>query len=131
MPTPQEIEAAAGIQPADEVERKRIWGAAAAMASDEQRAPSAADLQRAEALLNAAAAAEAEHLELGHGRAVITLTDGSGDEGEVEVALAFTPELEHRARHAEHDVPADPRPRAAAEHRARRRADRVAASAPP
>lgn len=92
MPTPQEIEAAAGIQPADEVERKRIWGAAQVHAAADERAPSAEDLRLAEVMLAGASAAETEHLALGYGRAVITLTDAASDD-EVEVALAFTPEL--------------------------------------
>ena len=92
MPTPEEIEAAAGIEPVDEVERKRIWAAAQARASTEQRAPSADDLRLAEAMLDAAEAATAEHLEEGRGRAVITLTD-SGNEDEVDVAVEFVPQL--------------------------------------
>ncbi|HVL97026.1 MAG TPA: hypothetical protein VM266_14300 [Solirubrobacteraceae bacterium] len=93
MPTPEEIEAAAGIQPADELDRKRIWAAAQAHASQESRAPAAQDLQVAEAMLSAAKAAGAEHLEEGRGRAVITLTD-SGNDDEVDVAVEFIPQLE-------------------------------------
>jgi hypothetical protein len=93
MPTPEEIEAAAGIQPADELERKRIWAAAQAHASVEGRAPAAEDLRVAEAMLDAAKAAGGEHLAEGRGRAVITLTD-SGAEDEVDVAVEFTPQLE-------------------------------------
>ncbi len=91
MPTPDEIEAAAGIEPVDEVERKRIWAAAQARASTEQRAPSADDLRLAEAMLDAAEAATMEHLEEGRGRAVITLTDTDG-EGEFDVVVMMTPE---------------------------------------
>lgn len=91
MPTPDEIEAAAGIEPVDEVERKRIWAAAQARASVESRAPSADDLRLAEAMLDAAEAATMEHLEEGRGRAVITLTDTDG-EGEFDVVVMMTPE---------------------------------------
>lgn len=94
MPTPQEIEAAAGIQPADELERKRIWAAAQARAAVDGRAPSPEDLRLAEQMLEAARRAAAEHLEEGRGRATITLTD-SGQGDEVDVALEFEPELEH------------------------------------
>jgi hypothetical protein len=93
MPTPDEIEAAAGIEPADELDRKRIWAAAQAHAGAEDRAPSAEDLRVAEAMLGAAKAAGSEHLADGRGRAVITLTD-SGNEDEVDVAVEFTPQLE-------------------------------------
>lgn len=93
MPTPEEIETAAGIQPVDELDRKRIWAAAQAHAIVEQRAPSAADLSLAEAMLAAAKAASAEHLESGRGRATITLTDGAGED-EVDVAVEFLPQLE-------------------------------------
>ena len=54
MPTPEEIEAAAGIQPPDELQRKRIWAAAQAHASADGRAPSAEDLRIAEGMLTAA-----------------------------------------------------------------------------
>jgi hypothetical protein len=93
MPTPEEIEAAAGIEPADELDRKRIWAAAQAHASVEDRAPAARDLQLAEAMLTAARDAGGEHLSDGRGRATITLTD-SGKEDEVDVAVEFTPQLE-------------------------------------
>ena len=91
MPTPEEIEAAAGIEPVDEVERKRIWAAAQARASTEGRAPSADDLRLAEDMLDAADAATEEHLSDGRGRAVITLTDTDG-EGEFDVVVMMTPE---------------------------------------
>jgi hypothetical protein len=96
MPTPDEIEAAAGIQPADELDRKRIWAAAQAHAGVEGRAPGAEDLRVAEAMLDAAREAGGEHLADGRGRAVITLTD-SGAEDEVDVAVEFTPQLEELA----------------------------------
>jgi hypothetical protein len=92
MPTPEEIEAAAGIQPTDEMERKRIWAAAQALAAPEGRAPAAADLGTAERVLDAAKAAAAEHLDAGRGRAVITISDGRGED-EVDVAVEFTPQL--------------------------------------
>lgn len=91
MPTPDEIEAAAGIEPVDEVERKRIWAAAQARASKEGRAPAADDLRLAEDMLDAADAATDEHLGEGRGRAVITLTDTDG-EGEFDVVVTMTPE---------------------------------------
>jgi len=91
MPTPDEIEAAAGIEPVDEVERKRIWAAAQARASAEGRAPAADDLRLAEDMLDAAEAATAEHLTEGRGRAIITLTDTDG-EGEFDVVVMMTPE---------------------------------------
>jgi hypothetical protein len=91
MPTPDEIEAAAGIEPVDEVERKRIWAAAQAKASLEERAPAADDLRLAEAMLDAAEAATLEHLVAGRGRAVITLTD-TANEGEFDVVVMMTPE---------------------------------------
>src|SRR3954451_14027380 len=76
MPTPEEIETAAGIQPTDEMQRKRIWAAAQAHAlADGGRAPSSADLALAESMLQAAALAADEHLQAGLGRATITLTD--------------------------------------------------------
>ena len=90
MPTPDEIEAAAGIEPTDEVERKRIWAAAQVHASDEGRAPSAEDLRMAEAMLDAARAATAEHLAEGRGRAVITFLDVDAEE--FQVSVEFTPE---------------------------------------
>ena len=90
MATPQEIEQAAGIDPVDEIERKRIWAAAQARASEEERSPTADDLKLAERMLQAARAIQEEHLAGGQGRAVITLTDAT--EG-VDVALEFTPDL--------------------------------------
>ena len=91
MPTPEEIEAAAGIEPVDEVDRRRIWAAAQARAGAEGRAPSAEDLRLAEDMLDAADTATAEHLQEGRGRAVITLTDTDG-EGEFDVVVMMTPE---------------------------------------
>jgi hypothetical protein len=94
MPTPDEIEAAAGIHPADELQRKRIWAAAQAHAmADGGRAPSATDLTLAEQMLRAASLASDEHLAEGHGRAVITISDGTGED-EVEVSVEFLPQLE-------------------------------------
>jgi hypothetical protein len=93
MPTPEEIEAAAGIEPTDELQRKRIWAAAQAHASGDGRAPAAADLQLAERMLAAAREVAGEHLAEGRGRAVITLTD-SGAQDEVDVSVEFTPQLE-------------------------------------
>ena len=94
MPTPEEIEEAAGITPADELQRKRIWAAAQAYAIlDGGRAPSAGDLTTAENMLRAAALAQDEHLTEGRGRATITLTD-SGKDDEVDVAVEFVPQLE-------------------------------------
>jgi hypothetical protein len=96
MPTPQEIEAAAGIQPIDELHRKRIWSAAQAHAAAEGRPPGAPDLQIAEQMLQAAQLAGTEHLTDGRGRATITMTDsGRGDE--VDVAVEFVPQLEEVA----------------------------------
>jgi hypothetical protein len=96
MPTPEEIETAAGITPADELQRKRIWAAAQAHAAVDGRAPSAEDLRVAEAMLTAAGLAGDEHLTEGRGRATITLTD-SGREEEVDVAVEFVPQLEELA----------------------------------
>src|SRR4051794_32960990 len=96
MPTPEEIEAAAGIRPTDELHRKRIWAAAQAHAAVEGRAPAAADLRVAEGMLQAANLAGLEHLSEGRGRATITLTD-SGREEEVDVAVEFVPQLEELA----------------------------------
>jgi hypothetical protein len=94
MPTPEEIEEAAGITPADELQRKRIWAAAQAYAIlDGGRAPAATDLTTAENMLRAAALAGDEHLQQGRGRATITLTD-SGKDDEVDVAVEFVPQLE-------------------------------------
>jgi len=93
MPTPEEIESAAGIEPADEMDRKRIWAAAQAHAKARSRAPAAEDLRIAHAMLGAAQAAAAEHLSDGRGRATVTLTDaGRGDE--VDIAVEFVPRLE-------------------------------------
>src|SRR3954452_6129748 len=96
MPTPEEIETAAGITPVDELQRKRIWAAAQAHAAVDGRAPSAEDLRIAEAMLTAAGLAGDEHLADGRGRATITLTD-SGREEEVDVAVEFVPQLEELA----------------------------------
>jgi hypothetical protein len=93
MPTPEEIEAAAGIEAPDELQRKRIWAAAQAHATVEGRAPSAEDLRVADDMLQAASAAAAEHLTEGRGRATITITD-SGRADEVDVAVEFLPQLE-------------------------------------
>jgi len=93
MPTPEEIETAAGISPSDELQRKRIWAAAQALAAGEGRAPAARDLQLAEQALLAANLAGTEHLTEGRGRATITLTD-SGRDDEVDVAVEFVPQLE-------------------------------------
>jgi hypothetical protein len=96
MPTPEEIEQAAGIEPTDELQRKRIWAAAQAYAIlDGGRAPSAGDLSVAESMLRAAALAADEHLQEGRGRATITLTD-SGNDDEVDVSVEFVPQLEER-----------------------------------
>ena len=91
MASPEEIERAAGIEPVDEIERKRIWAAAQAYASDSGRMPTAEDLSLAERMLGAAQAIQEEHLAGGQGRAVITLTDA--EEG-VDVAMQFHPDLE-------------------------------------
>src|SRR3954451_21216541 len=96
MPTPEEIETAAGITPVDELHRKRIWAAAQAHAAVEGRAPSAEDLRLSEEMLQAAQIAGAEHLADGRGRATITLTD-SGRTEEVDVAVEFVPQLEEVA----------------------------------
>ena len=93
MPTPEEIEAAAGIEPPDELTRKRIWAAAQFIASAEGRAPSAEDLRMAEGALDAAHMAAQEHLTEGRGRATITLTD-AGMADEIDVAVEFIPELQ-------------------------------------
>lgn len=93
MPTPDEIEAAAGIEPADELTRKRIWAAAQYLAGSSGRAPAADDLRLAEGVLGAAHLAGQEHLTEGRGRATITLTD-AGMADEIDVAVEFVPELE-------------------------------------
>lgn len=93
MPTPEEIEGAAGIEPTDDLARKRIWAAAQAHAATDGRAPSAEDLRIADAMLSAADEAGEEHLADGRGRAVITLTD-TVEEGEFEVTIELTPEPE-------------------------------------
>lgn len=93
MPTPDEIEAAAGIEPADELSRKRIWAAAQFLARSQGRAPAADDLRLAEGVLDAAHMASQEHLTEGRGRATITLTD-AGMADEIDVAVEFAPELE-------------------------------------
>ena len=92
MASPQELEAAAGIEPTSEMERKRIWAAAQAHASGHGRAPGVEDLQLSERMLNAARAIEGEHLAGGQGRAVITLIDAPDEE--IEVSLEFQPDLE-------------------------------------
>lgn len=94
MPTPEEIEAAAGITPTGEEDRKRIWAAAQAHASPEGRGPAAEDLQVAQAMLAAAGAIGSEHLAAGLGRAIITLTDSASGDEEVDVAVEFSPQLE-------------------------------------
>jgi hypothetical protein len=105
MPTPEEIEAAAGIQPTDELQRKRIWAAAQAHAVlDGGRAPSAGDLSLAENMLRAAGLAAEEHLQEGRGQATITLTD-SGRDDEVDVSVEFIPQLEE---HGEDEVAGTP-----------------------
>ncbi len=94
MPTPEEIEAAAGIQPAGEEDRKRIWAAAQAHASHNSRGPGAEDLRLAEQMLGAAGDLAGEHLAQGRGRATITLTDSETGDEEVDVAVEFSPQLE-------------------------------------
>ncbi|MEA2125662.1 MAG: hypothetical protein QOI80_2444 [Solirubrobacteraceae bacterium] len=94
MPTPEEIEAAAGIAPGGEDDRKRIWAAAQAHAAPENRGPAADDLRIAAAMLEAAGAIGSEHLAAGLGRAVITLTDSETGDEEVDVAVEFSPQLE-------------------------------------
>jgi hypothetical protein len=94
MPTPQEIESAAGIDLHDEVDRRRVWAAAQALASGDSRAPSAGDLRTARQVLDAADAATREHLSEGLGRATITLTDTGEADGEFEVAVECVPQLE-------------------------------------
>lgn len=94
MPTPEEIETAAGIRPAGEEDRKRIWAAAQAHAAPEGRGPGADDLRVAQAMLGAAGAIATEHLASGLGRAVITITDSATAEEEVDVAVEFSPQLE-------------------------------------
>ena len=103
MATPQEIEQAAGIDPIDEIDRKRIWAAAQARASEEERSPSADDLRLADRMLVAAQAIQEEHLAGGQGRATITLTDA---EDGVDVALDFTPELEEAGEDEVRGTPA-------------------------
>src|SRR3954452_13480266 len=93
MPTREKIEPAAGIQPTDELHRKRIWAAAQAHAAGEGRAPAAAHPRVAEGMLQAANLAGLEHLSEGRGRATITLTDSGRDE-EVDVAVECVPQLE-------------------------------------
>ncbi len=94
MPTPEEIEAAAGITPTGEEDRKRIWAAAQAHAAPEGRGPGVEDLRVAQAMLTAAGAIGSEHLAAGLGRAVITLTDSEAGGEEVDVAVEFSPQLE-------------------------------------
>lgn len=94
MPTPEEIEAAAGISPAGEDDRKRIWAAAQAHAAPEGRGPNADDLRIAQAMLQAAGDLRGEHLAQGLGRAIITLTDSPDGDEEVEIGVEFSPQLE-------------------------------------
>lgn len=94
MPTPNEIEAAAGISPASEDDRKRIWAAAQAHAAPEDRGPAAEDLRVAAAMLEAAGAIGTEHLAAGLGRATITLMDSEAGDEEVEVSVEFSPQLQ-------------------------------------
>jgi hypothetical protein len=97
MPTPEEIEAAAGIAPSGEEDRKRIWAAAQAHAAPAGRGPAADDLRVAAAMLEAAGAISSEHLEAGRGRAVITLIDSENGDEEVDVSIEFSPQLEELA----------------------------------
>ena len=97
MPTPEEIEAAAGITPAGEEDRRRIWAAAQALASLQSRGPAPNDLRVAQLVLDAAGAISREHLDKGLGRAVITRTDSEAGDGEVEIGVEFSPELEEIA----------------------------------
>jgi hypothetical protein len=94
MPTPEEIEAAAGISPASEDDRKRIWAAAQAHAAPEGRGPAPDDLRIAAAMLDAAGAIGSEHLAAGLGRATITLMDSERDDEEVEISVEFSPQLQ-------------------------------------
>lgn len=94
MPTPEEIEAAAGISPASEDDRKRIWAAAQAHAAPESRGPAAEDLRIAVAMLDAAGAIGSEHLAAGLGRATITLLDSAPGSEEVDISVEFSPQLE-------------------------------------
>ncbi|MEJ7891084.1 MAG: hypothetical protein WKF94_00390 [Solirubrobacteraceae bacterium] len=94
MPTPEEIEAAAGIAPASEEDRKRLWAAAQAHAAPEGRGPAVDDLRVAAAMLTAAGAIGSEHLAAGLGRAIITLTDSEAGDEEVDVSVEFSPQLE-------------------------------------
>lgn len=94
VPTPAEIEATAGIQPASEDDRKRLWAAAQAHAAPEGRGPGAEDLRVAAAMLTAAGAIGSEHLASGRGRASITLMDSERGEDEVDISVEFSPRLE-------------------------------------
>jgi hypothetical protein len=94
MPTPEEIEAAAGISPGGEDDRKRIWAAAQAHAAPEGRGPGVEDLRIAQSMLDAAGAIGSEHLASGRGRATITLTDSEAGAEEVDIAVEFSPQLE-------------------------------------
>lgn len=95
MPTPEEIEAAAGIAPAGEEDRRRIWAGAQALAQLMDRGPGPDDLRVAQHVLDAAGAISREHLDKGLGRAIVILTDAeAGEEGEVEIGVEFSPELE-------------------------------------
>lgn len=94
MPTPEELENAAGISPSGEEDRKRIWAAAQAHAAPEGRGPGIEDLRVAQAMLEAAGAVSSEHLAAGRGRAIITLMDSEGADEEVDIAVEFSPQLE-------------------------------------
>lgn len=95
MPTPEEMEQAAGITPASEEDRRRIWAAAQALgALRRQQGPGVDDLRVAQHVLNAAGAISREHLERGLGRATIVLTDSEAAEGEVEIGVEFSPQLD-------------------------------------
>ena len=94
MPSPEEIEAAAGIAPASEDDRKRIWAAAQAHAAPEARGPNGDDLRIAAAMLEAAGAIGSEHLAAGLGRATITLLDSEEGDAEVDISVEFSPQLE-------------------------------------
>lgn len=94
LPTPDEIEAAAGIAPASEDDRRRLWAAAQAHAAAQGRGPGADDLRIATAMLEAAGAVGSEHLAAGLGRATITLMDSESGDEEVDVSVEFSPQLE-------------------------------------
>ncbi len=94
MPTPEEIEQAAGISAASEDDRRRIWAAAQAHAAAEGRGPGAEDLRISATMLEAAGAVGSEHLAAGLGRATITLIDSEAGDEEVDVSVEFSPQLE-------------------------------------